>query len=58
LSSDAQILAPLVDEFVREPVTMPRAIASTPLKRPDSSLSAACSPIYGIICTSTGAVAS
>ena len=58
LSNVAQMLVPLVDAFAREPVTMPRAIASTPRNRPVSSVSAACSPISGTICTSTGAVAS
>ena len=58
LSSDAHMLVPLVVAFAREPVTMPRAIASTPRNRTVSSVSAACSPISGTICTSTGAVAS
>ena len=57
-SRDAQMWAPLVDEFARAPVTMPRAIASTPLNRPESSLSAACVAISGTICTSTGVVPS
>ena len=58
-SSGAQMLAPLVGEFAREPVTMPRAIASAPREHPDSSLSAACSPISdSTICTRTGVVGS
>ena len=58
LSSEVHMLVPLVDAFAREPVTMPRAIASTPRNRPVSSVSAACSPISGTICSSTGAVGS